>query len=307
MRSVAFAALTGWQAAVLTGLAGVTLLARRFRGREHGIADALPFLIGGALGIALSLSWTWWVYGDFATLGDKFFRRSGESNTVGVDDMVSFQIPWLAQLLGLGLVGLGGCVAALWDRRFRPLAAMSLGIVIVYAVIFRQAAAGHQYWNYWAVIPTAVGFAWAFDRLARDLPARAVGWVLAVACLAIGVINLAVLNDDALRYIDDGREVAELVVARRYPAEQTTAPYVGQAYRPDAWLRYYTDRTPVQVTSDEDLAHRASEHPDTSWSCWAGVNPPTRPTPSAVRSSTRCRTPMAATRSRVRGSSRWAN
>ena len=156
---------------MLTGLAGVTLLARRFHGREHGIADALPFLIGGALGIVLSLSWTWWVYGDFATLGDKFFRRSGESNTVGIDDMVSFQIPWLAQLLGLGLVGLAGCVVALWDRRFRPLAAMSLGIVIVYAVIFRQAAAGHQYWNYWALIPTAVGFAWAFDRLARDLPA----------------------------------------------------------------------------------------------------------------------------------------
>jgi len=87
------AALAGWQAAVLTALAGLALAARRFRGREHGIADALPFLIGGALGVALSLSWTWWVYGDFATLGDKFFRRSGESNTVGLDDMVSFQLP----------------------------------------------------------------------------------------------------------------------------------------------------------------------------------------------------------------------
>ena len=217
------------------------------------MADALPFLIGGALGILLSLSWTWWVYGDFATLGDKFFRRSGESNTVGVGDMVSFQIPWLAQLLGLGVIGLGTCVAALWDRRFRPLAAMSLGIVILYAVIFRQAAAGHQYWNYWALIPTAVGFGWAFDRLSRDVPARATAPVFAIVCLAMGVVNLVVLDHEALRYIDDGRQVAELVVDTDYPGSQSTAPYIGQAYRPDAWLKYYTGRTPLQLTSFDDV------------------------------------------------------
>ncbi len=258
-----FAALAGWQAAILTGLAGVTLLVRRFRGREHAVAEAMPFLIGGVLGITLSLSWTWWVYGDFATLGDKFFRRSGESNSVGVGDMVSFQIPWLLQLLGLGIVGLGSCVAALWDRRFRPLAAMSLGIVILYAVIFRQAAAGHQYWNYWAVIPTAVGFAWAFDRLSRDLPARAAVPVFAIACLAMGVVNLVVLDDEALRYINDGREVAELVVAHPLPANQTHAYYVGQAYRPDAWLSYYTGRPPLQLASSDELDALAAQSPDT--------------------------------------------
>lgn len=257
----AAAALTGWQAAVLVVLAAATLVARGLRGRRHWLAEAMPFVIGGALGVALSLSWTWWVYGDFATLSDKYFRRSGESGGVGVGDMVSFQIPWLAQLLGLGLIGLGSCIAALWDRRMRALAGMSLAIVVVYAVVFRQAAAGHQYWNYWALLPTAVGFAWAFDRMARDVPARAFVPVVAVACIVLGLVNLAVLDDEARRYIDDGHEVAELVLATDYPDEQDRAHYVGPVYRPDAWLAYYTGLLPVPLTSSNDVDTLAATAP----------------------------------------------
>ena len=259
----AAAAMAGWQAAVLVALAAITLIGRGVRGRKSWLGEAAPFVVGGAAGVVLSLGWTWWVYGDFATLGDKYFRRSGDSNTVGLDDMLSFQIPWLVQLLGVGIAGLGAGVAALWDRRARPLAAMSLGIVVLYAVVFRQAAAGHQYWNYWALIPTAVGFAWVFDRLARDLPSRAVVPTFLVGCLAIGIVNLTVLDDEALRYIDDGREVAELVVEAERPAGQTTAPYVGPAYRPDAWLRYYTGLAPRQLATTDDLRALAAEEPDT--------------------------------------------
>jgi hypothetical protein len=258
----ALAALAGWQAAVLVGLAAVTLLVRGARNEDRGLREALPFIIGGLIGVVASLSWTWWVYGDFATLGDKFFRRSGESSTVGVDDMVSFQIPWLAQLLGLGLAGLGACVAALWDRRARALAAMGLAIVVVYAVAFRQAAAGHQYWNYWALIPTAIGFAWAFDRLAKDLPARAVAPTLVGACTVLGFLNLVVFDDEALRYIDDGHEVAELVVARPIPDEQGGIPYVGQAFRPNAWLEYYTGLPAAQLESQEQLDTVAASEPE---------------------------------------------
>lgn len=257
----ALAALAGWQAALLVGLASVTLLARARTGLRRAVTDALPFIIGGAIGIALSLGWIWWVYGDFATLGDKFFRRSGESNPVGIDDMASFQVPWLTQLLGLGLIGIGACIAALWDRRFRPLAAMSLGIVVVYAVVFRQAAAGHQYWNYWALIPCAVGFAWAFDRLARDVPARALAPVLAGVCVVIGVVNLFVLRSEALDFIDEGHEVAELVIRTPLDDAQTSIAYVGQAYRPDAWLAYYTGRRPVPLRSPQEARELGETRP----------------------------------------------
>jgi 4-amino-4-deoxy-L-arabinose transferase-like glycosyltransferase len=256
------AALAGWQAAVLTALAGLSLAVRRFRGREHGIADALPFLIGGAIGVVLSLSWTWWVYGDFAILGDKFFRRSGESSSVGLGDMASFQIPWLAQLLGLGLIGMLACIRAAWDERMRPVAAMSLAIVVVYAIVFRQAAAGHQYWNYWALIPATVGYAWMFDRLRRDLAPRAVVPVLAISCVAIGAVNLLVLQDDALRYIDEGHEVAEAVIATPLPSDQSVVPYVGPAYRPDAWIRYYTGLPAQQIGSTAMLDDLARTRPD---------------------------------------------
>jgi hypothetical protein len=257
-----FAALAGWQAAVLTGLVGVSLAARRVRGREHAIVDALPFLIGGAVGIVFSLSWTWWVYSDFAILGDKFFRRSGESSGIGLGDMVSFQLPWLAQLLGLGLLGVVACVRAVWDERMRPVATMSLAIVVVYAVVFRQAAAGHQYWNYWALIPATVGYAWMFDRLRRDLAPRTVAPLLVGACALIGIVNLVVVRDDALRYIDEGHDVAERVIQSPRPDDQTVVPYVGQAYRPDAWIRYYTRLAARPIGYREMLDELARDRPD---------------------------------------------
>ena len=166
------AGLAGWQAAVVTALCGLSLAARALRHRPGAVRAALPFLIGGAVGVALSLSWSWWVYGDFHTLATKFNGRSGTAGGIGLGDMVSFQVPWVASLLGLSIVGLMGCVVALWDRRVRPLAAMSLAAVAVYAVIFRQAAAGHQYWNYWALLPAAVGWGHLLQRLIGEIRAR---------------------------------------------------------------------------------------------------------------------------------------
>ena len=162
----------------------------------------------------------------------------------------------------LTAIGLGACVAALWDRTMRALAAMSLGIVVLYAVAFRQAAAGHQYWNYWVLIPTAVGFAWAFERLRCDVPARASWGVLAGACVLIGVLNMAVLDDEALRYIDEGHEVAEQLLDQTVPADQQGVPYIGQAYRPDAWIGYYTGLPAVALANREQLDAVARRNPD---------------------------------------------
>jgi hypothetical protein len=76
-------------------------------------------------------------------------------------------------------------------------------------------------------------------------------------------VNLVVLDHEALRYIDDGREVAELVVAHPLPADQNRAFYIGQAFRPDAWLSYYTGVPPTQITSADDLAQIVADNPDT--------------------------------------------
>ena len=79
----------------------------------------------------------------------------------------------------------------------------------------------------------------------------------------MGVINLVVLDDEALRYIDDGREVAEQLVSNPLAADQAHAYYVGQAYRPDAWLSYYTGRPPLQLASADELDALATQSPDT--------------------------------------------
>ncbi|MGZ4682056.1 MAG: ArnT family glycosyltransferase [Acidimicrobiales bacterium] len=275
--AAAAAGVSGWQAAVLTGMCGVALLGRALRHRPGAIRAALPYLIGGAVGVGLSLSWSWWVYGDFHVLFGKFGGRSGESSGIGIGDMVSFQVPWLANLLGLSLVGLVACAVALRDRALRPLAAMALLSVGVYAVIFRQAAAGHQYWNYWVLIPTAIGWAYLLRLVidgartssrssstttrAETPVTAAVGLVLAVVVFvgAFGIIR----PDQAEGYIDDGHAAAELVDAADFPADQTTLPYVGQPYRPDAWITYNTSMQPLPITSAEQLQQLAAEHPDT--------------------------------------------
>ena len=39
----------------------------------------------------------------------------------------------------------------------------------LYAVVFRQAAAGHQYWNYWVLLPTAVGWAYLLRAVVGEV------------------------------------------------------------------------------------------------------------------------------------------
>jgi MFS family permease len=267
------AGLAGWQAAVLTGLCGLSLLARSVQrrskpGGRSSLRSAVPFLVGAGLGVGLSLTWSWWVYGDFHTLATKFGGRSGTSSGVGLGDMISFQVPWLFNLLGLSIVGLVGCVVALRDQRVRPLAALALASVGVYALIFRQAAAGHQYWNYWAVFPAAIGWGYLLHLLARELSGpresgesrRAVG---AIAVLVTGVclFNLVPPNR-AADYIADGQRAADLVADTSFPADQSSLPYIGQPYRPDAWIAYNTGRSPVAVTTLDQLRALAADHPD---------------------------------------------
>ncbi len=256
------AAISGWQAVVLVVLCVVTTAARRIRGRRTAIREAVPFAIGGVVGLAVSLAWTRWVYGDFDVLLDKYSQRSGSEATEStVIDMVRFQLPWLAQLLGVSIVGIGSCVAALWDRSLRPLAAMSLGIAGLYPLLFHQAAAGHQFWNYWMLLPTAVGFSFAFSRLARDAGRRAPA-ILGALVGGLALINLVVLPRDAWALIDAGHATTVAFLDADYPASQTTAWYVGEPLRPDAWIRYYSDRSPVAISTTDQLRDLASTAPD---------------------------------------------
>ena len=252
-------------------------------------------------------------------MATKFGGRSGSSGGVGLGDMVSFQVPWLFNLLGLSIIGLVGCAVALRDQRVRPLAAMALASVGVYAVIFRQAAAGHQYWNYWAVFPTAIGWGYLLHLLVGEL--RRPGETgasrrgpVAVSVIVAGVCLFNLVRPNrAASYIADGQRSADLVADTTFPAGQTSLPYIGQPYRPDAWITYNTGRTPVAVTTDDQLRAWPPSNPTRSCWSWARATPATprstsvpRPSPRASRTwpltTTRprcCRPPSSSTASSV--------
>jgi hypothetical protein len=271
----ALASLGGWQAVTLCGLCGVAAFFRPAPPRAAGelpaeepgrVARALPYLLGAAVGVAVTMAWARWTYGSLEPLFAKFTKRSGESSSVSIADMISFQLPWLGQLLGLGLFAWIACAVAIRDLRFRGLAAMSLASVILYALVFRDGSGGHQYWNYWGLLPAAVGFAYVFDAVATALRRRKVSANARIAALVAAALFVAGLNlsqpDQARELIVAGAAPVELVAAARFPDGQDTLPYVAEPYRADDWLRY--NRLPAgdPILDADELRRLAADHPD---------------------------------------------
>jgi hypothetical protein len=249
------AGLAGWQGIFLVGLCGAALLARfRSRGRSAAL-EALPFVIGGIVSLALTLGWARWTHGSLDVLQDKLTRRSGANTSIG--DMVSFQLPWLGQLLGVGLLAAIVCVASLRSKRFRPLAGLALASVVLYALALREGSGGHQYWNYWALLPAAIGLAYVLDLRARRFGAVAV--VVLVGVLAVA--NL-VQRDQAGELIAEGQRPYDLVAATTLAPGQSDVPYLAEPYRPDDWLRYRGAPLGRPLLHPDDLRTLARDHPD---------------------------------------------
>lgn len=259
------ASLGGWQATFLVGLCGVSTLAR-IRHDRGALRRALPYLAGVVLGVALTLGWAYWVYGSFSVLGEKLGRRTG-GDGVTIPSMVTFQLPWLAQLLGIGFLAWVACAVSLRDRRYRPLAALSLASVIVYALFLKEGSGGHQYWNYWGLLPAAIGVAYVFHltttalrRRARRQPLLPLAAVLAMTFVIVAV-NLTRPNQ-AGDLIEDGYASYALVAAAPLAPGQRELPYVAEPYRIDDWARYRGSPEVRPVLDAEQLRALARDHPD---------------------------------------------
>lgn len=260
------ASLASWQAVLLAGLCGLSTVAR-WRHRPSAGREAVPFFGGAAIGVVATLAWGYWVYGSLSVLEDKLVRRSGSADAVSVPDVISFQLPWLGQLLGVGLLAWIACAVSLRDPRFRPLAALSLTSVLLYAALLREGAAGHQYWLYWGILPAVIGWSYVVDgvarRLARDFagsPGIQWGALIALAALVAGV-NLTRTNQ-AAQLIEEGYLPYELVEELELPSGQIDLPYVAEPYRIDDWLRYSEGPPGRPLTSEAELRELAREHPD---------------------------------------------
>jgi hypothetical protein len=257
------AGLAGWQGVFLGLVCGGALLARARRDRAW-LLRATPYLLGSLAATALTVAWARWVYGSLDPLHDKLGRRSGDASGVGLGQMAAFQLPWLGQLLGLGLFAWIGTALALRDARFRPVAAVSLVAVVGYALVFREGAGGHQYWNYWGLLPTAIGAAWLFDRAADRALASGRSWTdvavgASAAVMAVAGVN-ATLPDDAAALVDEGGTTLALALE---PLRQGQALwYVGEEHRPDDWLRYARRPQAGYLATVDQVRDLAAERPD---------------------------------------------
>ena len=249
--------LSGWQASLFVGLLGLWNLVDPPGGRRA--RAAAPYLAGVAAGLAASVGFGLWVYGGLDALRDKLLLRSaGESS--GLADLLAYQGRWTTLLLGVGLIGLVACVVALRDQRFRPLAAVSLLAVFGYMLVFRGAAASHPFWNYWVLLPTTIGYGYAFDRARAADPARA-RVVVPVAAVVLAVVGVA-LPGAAKQNIRAGTEAVRSLVASPPSSTQTELPYVGDLVQPEDWMWYELGVRGRPIDDTDELERWALDHPD---------------------------------------------
>jgi hypothetical protein len=151
--------------------------------------------------------------------------------------------------------------------------------VVAYSLVFWQAAAFHDYWNYWSIAPFAVGFAVIVERVIADLSSRGVRPGLAV--LGIGVLALAVPvatwvgGSPSQTILDQGVVMADAVSDPRPPDQHVfAAAGVGQ---PLEWISY-VGRDPVVELGRSSLARMARDHP--AWRVLAGCED--KPDPGSI-------------------------
>ena len=259
------ACLASWQATFLVGLCAVATAAR-VRSDRGAMRRALPYAAAVIIGTVLSLAWARWTYGSFEVMADKLGRRTGGED-VTVASMAAFQIPWLSQLLGLGFLAWAACAVSLRDPRYRPIAGLSLATVIGYAAILKEGSGGHQFWNYWGLLPAAIGIAYVFEAIGRVLAPSARSprglrdaVLIGAAVLVVGV-NLTRPNQ-AGDLIQAGTVPYELVRDATLAPGQTELPYLAEPHRPDDWLTYNDLPSGAPLLDEQALRDLARKHPD---------------------------------------------
>ena len=182
----AVAVLAGWQGLVLAFLIAAWAAVRVVRGRGDRVEVAFP--AGALLGAALLVAWLLWSFGfTLRPLVEQFRFRTGQTTPlVSLGDLLTATGRYTAALYGVvGILGLAGLVLALCDRRTRALATLALGATLPCAMIFKSGAANHDYWDYWFLLPLALGLAVGADRLLAYWSARGRPLNVALLCVAV--------------------------------------------------------------------------------------------------------------------------
>jgi len=169
----ALSVLAGWQA-LLPAAAVASWAAVRLVRRTGRRSVDLAFPVGGLAGGLLLLFWFLWAFGgSFRPLLDQFLYRTGQSDPLAFGDVLGAQRRDLVAMFGVvAFLALVGLVLTIRSPRFRGLALLAAGVTIPYPFVFRSGAVNHNYWNYWFILPMAIGLGVGADALLSYLASR---------------------------------------------------------------------------------------------------------------------------------------
>lgn len=241
--------LSSWQGLILGAALGVAALYSFIRGSIDR-RFLLVIMAGFIVGATLSAWWLWFANGgSYANLANQLqFRSSGGDFTFG--DLIRRNLRWFKETFPAWTAPLApvAALAAILDRRTRWAALLTGSLVAVFALALGNGSFIHDYWNYWLLVPLAIGLASFLDNLGRVLPGNwfphiAVG--LALVSFGFGMVERSPAED----LLSSGAVAGELVATATFPPGQAEAWYFGNVSRP-LWLEYYSHRPPHQLDVD---------------------------------------------------------
>jgi hypothetical protein len=255
------AILTSWLG-VLTALGVVVAVAGRRRDRH-----LLPVTAAAVVaGMSILAAWLLWANGGLTPLVDALRLRTGSTEVrvplaevaldVGHDWHTLFPI-WT---LVLGLVGLAIGVRR---RDHADTVALTVGVVVLWIVLFPMGAYFHDYWSYWLLVPLGLGSALAVDQLQRIVAQRWPATVLrAIPAVGVALAVIGLVAPSApVDHINAHNQAGRVVEQARYPNDQHVAWYVAREPVDLPWLTYLTRRPTAAVTSISAATQLASSRP----------------------------------------------
>ena len=242
-------ALAAHQGIILTALLAAVGVVRALRNRRRLAPHEVGVLCATVLGAASFIGWILWAAGSLSDLVRIALVRAD-----GAGSWASWAESQVAHARAtIRLFAIAVLLAGPFLARRRPDVKVPLvvtwSLAVIYAVVFRQGAAIHPYWNVALLPPLAIGAALVAER-AESISRRVLGATFLLAVLAVA--STAVTTVQVGEVSDGTGELARL--AGRSPESLYTTDLVA------SWIRYEAGRDDIGELSScgevRDLADR---------------------------------------------------
>lgn len=241
--------LAAHQGILLAALLAAVGVVRSLRNRRRLATHEVGVVVATALGAALFLGWILWAVGSLSDL-----VRIARVRADGRGSWASWAERQLAHARAtIRMFGIAALLAGPMLARRRPEVAVPLAVTwavaVTYAVLFRQGAAIHPYWNVALLPPLAVGAALVAERC-ESISRRVLGVILVIGALT--VVSTAVTTVRVGAVSDGTGELA------RVAGESTESLHTTDLAA--SWIRYEAGRNEIGEVSTcgevRDLADR---------------------------------------------------